>query len=91
MNKPASYKNPWHNPGKPYDYGPENYSTSAKPVEYRGFLIYHRLPGVWDVVKNGTCVTQMAGQNGARSAVDDMLEDRFFFTPEWLKGVALQS
>lgn len=65
----VSYGNPWHKPGRP-EYGPEFYQTDANPSEYRGYLIYHRTMSVWDVVDNGVCVTQRAGINGARSAID---------------------
>ena len=65
----TSYKNPWHTPGKS-QYGPAHYVSEAQPQEYRGFQIYRRLPEVFDVVKDGVCVTQMAGPNGARSAID---------------------
>jgi hypothetical protein len=67
------YKNPWHKPQNPI-YGPENYSTEAKPVLYRDHLIYERIAGhVWDVVKDGSCITQLAGLNGAKRAIDNLL------------------
>lgn len=67
-----SYKNPWHRPTQSH-YGPAEYTTNAKPVEYRGYLIYERIDGhVWDVVKDGVCVTQRAGPNGARHAIDSL-------------------
>ena len=65
----ARYRNPWHTPGKP-EYGPPEYTTGVKPTEYRGYLIYQRISGhVWDVVKDGVCITQRAGINGAKSYV----------------------
>jgi len=71
----ASYRNPWHNSQRP-EYGPAFYTTEAKPEEYRGYLIYQRIYGhVWDVVKDGVCITQMAGPNGARQAIDKLLQD----------------
>lgn len=66
----ATYRNPWH---CPHDskYGPAMYETNAKPVLYRGYEIYNRIPGaVWDVVKDGVCVTQRAGKTGALSYID---------------------
>jgi hypothetical protein len=67
------YRNSWHKPGKP-EYGPEFYQAypgdTGKP--YRGFLIYSRA-ACYDVVKDGVCVTQMAGPNGARQAIDSIL------------------
>lgn len=65
----TTYKNPWHKPGKP-EYGPINYETNVLPTEYNGHLIYHRLNSVWDVVKNGVCITQRAGFNGAKRYID---------------------
>lgn len=68
----TSYKNPWHHPLKP-EYGPAFFATSATPQFYKGYAIYQRIEGrVWDVVRNGVCVTQMAGPNGARRAIDEL-------------------
>jgi len=56
-------------------YGPENYETDVKPVEYRGFLIYQRVEGqVWDVVKDGVCQSQLAGPDGARRYIDARID-----------------
>lgn len=67
-----TYKNPWHKPQNPI-YGPENYLTESKPILYRNYLIYERIAGhVWDVVKDGECITQMAGLNGAKRAIDKL-------------------
>lgn len=68
----ARYRNPWHRPGHA-ETGPLEYETEARPASYRGFLIYRRLPQVFDVVRDGACVTQMAGPQGARSAIDKMI------------------
>jgi len=65
----AEYRNPWHKPGKP-EYGPAMYVTNVEPTHYGGFRIYHRLGNVWDVVKDGECVAQLAGPNGAKSWID---------------------
>ena len=70
----ATYRNPWHKPGKP-EYGPAEYTTDAKPQQYEGFTIYERIPGhVWDVVKDGECQTQRAGLNGARAWINEQNE-----------------
>lgn len=71
----VTYKNPWFKGvGKP-EYGPEVYTTSVKPFEYRGYKVYERIIGrVWDVVKDNVCVTQMAGPDGARRAIDKLVE-----------------
>jgi len=66
----ATYKNPWHKRDKP-EYGPVMYETDETPVEYKGYLIYERVIGlVWDIVKDGVCVMQMAGPRGARDFID---------------------
>ena len=65
----TSYQNPWHDPRDP-KYGPVCYTTSVKPTAYKGFLIYNRIPAVYDVVLDGVCVTQRAGLIGAKSYID---------------------
>ncbi len=67
----AKYKNPWHNP-KDNRYGPAFYQTDATPTKHAGCEIYHRTPSTWDVVKNGVCVTQRAGFNGAKQAAEEV-------------------
>ena len=65
----TTYKNPWHI--KNGHQGPENYATDARPEYYKGYSIYNRIPGhVWDVVKDDICITQRAGINGAKRAID---------------------
>jgi hypothetical protein len=67
----ARYKNPWHQP-RDSRYGPEFYTTTVKPAEHAGHLIYERIEGsVWDVVKDGACVAQRAGINGAQKAAEE--------------------
>ena len=65
----TTYRNPWHHPST-REYGPGFYTTSAKPVEYRGYQIFHRLS--FDVVKDGCCVGQYHGINGAKQFVDKL-------------------
>ena len=72
----TTYRNPWHE-AHGVNYGPAMYSTDAKPVEYRGYLIYNRIPGAsgrgcWDAVKDGMCVGQYAGPSGARQFIDKL-------------------
>lgn len=70
----AMYRNPWHKPGLPH-YGPPTYSTDAKPTLFAGCEIYERISGhVWDVVRDGVCLAQMAGPRGARKAAYAMRE-----------------
>ena len=73
-----TYKNQWHRPSKPM-YGPTEYNCESDPVEYRGYLIFHRINStasiksgghVFDIVRDGVCLSQMAGPNGARRKID---------------------
>jgi len=79
----TTYRNKWFNP-KDDRYGPRNYTTWAEPEEYKGYLIYHRIDSVlpiesgahvFDVVKDGTCIGQYAGPNGARRFIDTLTEE----------------
>jgi hypothetical protein len=71
-----TYSNPWHKRYKE-EYGPEYYETKVNPIEYKGHLIFQRIEGrVWDVVKNGKCVTQRAGLNGAKRAIDLLTSEK---------------
>jgi len=70
-----TYTNPWHKPHQPM-YGPATYQTDAGPIEYRGHLIFRRLPAVFDVVKDGKCLAQRAGLNGAKAVIDALVGDR---------------
>ena len=74
----TKYQNPWHDPYQQM-YGPECYQTDEKPTIYRGFFIYHRTPLVWDVVKDGVCVTQRAGINGAKHFIDDLIDRNYAY------------
>ncbi|MFA5165383.1 MAG: hypothetical protein WC481_07460 [Candidatus Omnitrophota bacterium] len=60
-----TYRNPWAKIGEP-----EDYTTSAPPIEWAGCEIYHVLPKQWDVVKAGTCIAQRAGLGGAKAAAE---------------------
>ena len=65
------YRNPWSHHSEP-----EFFSTTVKPVEYRGFKIFNRLGGIsWELVKDGVCLTQRAGRNGPRNLVDALYGD----------------
>ena len=69
----ATYKNPWWKPDN-RGFGPPFYTAYPGDVgkPYRGFLIFHR-GACYDVVKDGVCVTQMAGPSGAKRAIDSIL------------------
>ena len=65
----VKYKNKFYSP-KCQDSKPV-IETDAKPVEYKGYLIYERIKGVcFDIVKRGVCVSMYAGINGAKEAID---------------------
>lgn len=65
----AKYTNPFYSP-KILGSQPE-IQTDVQPIEHKGYLIYERIKGsVWDIVKDGICVTMMAGLNGAKRAID---------------------
>ena len=70
----TTYKNPWWKP-REKGYGPEFYTTEATPTKYRGFEIYHRQSEVWDIVKDGSAVSQCAGFNGAKREIDAILQN----------------
>ena len=73
----TTYKNSWHKKypadGWRKSLGPEVYESDSEPVEHSGFLIYRRQEfgyPIFDVVKNGICVAQRAGPNGAKQAAE---------------------
>lgn len=71
----ARYKNKWFP-----KYGPEYFETEDLGVEYHGYMIYQRPDPdtgimIFDIVKDGVCVSQMAGINGAYRAIDEMRID----------------
>lgn len=80
----VKYKNPWHKRNDPHS-GPEYYSVDIysesnhnKPVSYKGCMIYvrwDRFGEVWDIVKDGVCVGQRAGPNGAKARVDELINN----------------
>ena len=65
----ATYRNPWHKPGKP-EYGPAFFTCRNEPRPYRGYLIFRQHERHFDVVRDGVCVSQRAGARGARWIVD---------------------
>ena len=74
------YLNPWSaDPiGKP-----EFFTTDAKPISYRGFQIFRRLPKSHELVKDGVCLTQRAGGGALKSLADALLGDKSDH-PKWL-------
>jgi len=74
------YLNPWSaDPiGKP-----EFFSTQVKPVQYRGFQIFHRHAGVYELVKDGVCLTQRGGGGAMKSLADALLGDKSDH-PSWM-------
>jgi hypothetical protein len=81
----ARYRNPWHKHNG--SQGPAFYETNAKPFEHAGCLIYERIHGVvWDVVRDGVCLTQRAGRNGAKEGAEIAKADGYY--PELRAKVA---
>ncbi|MCD7983390.1 MAG: hypothetical protein LUG19_03935 [Desulfovibrio sp.] len=67
------YKNPWYETlgRKGLSFDPPVYRTNATPTEYKGYLIFERISKTcFDVVKDGVCVSQCAGLNGAKRRID---------------------
>ncbi len=67
------YKNPWHRRFDNWS-GPEVFQTNSEPVEYKGYLIFEKNSVQWDVVKDGVCISQLAGPNGARQKIDQIID-----------------
>lgn len=71
----TTYKNKFYSPKI---HGPNpNITTDADPIEYKGFLIYHRVKSmgdanIFDIVKDGVCIGMMAGLNGAKERIDSL-------------------
>lgn len=64
--------------------GPEFYTYHSEPIEYRGHEIFcvvqtklrngRPWAGQYDVVKNDVCIHQRVTLDGAKKAVDELLE-----------------
>lgn len=63
-----TYQNPWHNQDDRYSR--PLFECEKRPTEYKGYKIYHRIKDCFDIVKDGVCISQMAGLNGAKKAID---------------------
>lgn len=67
-----SYTNPFYS--KHFTGSKPIIETTAKPVEYKGYLIYERISGLqFDIVKDGICVGMCAGLNGAKRRIDSLI------------------
>jgi hypothetical protein len=67
----ATYTNSFFNPERKDV--PKELTTEAKPVAYKGHLIYERIKGTcWDIVFDGVCIGMNAGLNGAKRRIDEM-------------------
>lgn len=78
----STYKNAFHDTDG-QKYGPPEYTTDAKGVEYRGFTIYPRIKnnrhgygGCADTVIGGWCIQQTVTVEGAKGRIDDLLEPK---------------
>ena len=70
----AEYKNP-------FTTGPKYFTGGKLVTEYLSYLIYQRwdkYDDVFDVVKDGVCITQLAGLNGAKRAIEKLVCDHAF-------------
>jgi len=69
-----TYLNKFHNPRN--QYSSEYLNCDTPPVEYKGFLVFHRIVSkenggnVFDIVKDGECIGMYAGINGAKRFID---------------------
>lgn len=59
------YRNPW---ARGID--PQFFETTVKPVEYRGFQIFHRGEHSHELVKDGVCLAMRAGRGGPKGLAD---------------------
>lgn len=50
--------------------------ASGTPKEYKGHLIYHAISS-YDIVKDGVCISQCAGPNGAQRAIDKIVAGEY--------------
>ena len=73
------YKNSFYKAKENNPYSPEyfNYNpgTGEGVEEYKGHTIYarwDRFALCYDIVKDGICISQMAGPNGAKRKVDEL-------------------
>jgi hypothetical protein len=83
MQTEVSYLNPW----SPYLRDSEReFKTRVKPVQHRGFKIYQRIPNSFEVVKDGVCVAQRAGLEGAKRAIDNLLDNPSDFWAQRMAG-----
>lgn len=78
----TTYKNLFYN--AKYDRSKPDYTSAEKPIEYKGFQIFHRIKSsnpsanCFDVVMNGVCIGMYAGLNGAKKYIDGELNPERF-------------
>lgn len=78
-----TYRNGFYNSDNLHkSLGPEYYSTDAEPHEYRGFLVYERIPtagkfkyGEIDTVIGGLCIMTSCTVTGAKYRIDQLLAE----------------
>jgi hypothetical protein len=75
----TSYKNPFHS--NKYQGSVPVIITDANPIEYKDYLIYHRLKSkthdanIFDIVKDNICLGMCAGLNGAKISIDQLINN----------------
>lgn len=71
------YKNPWHNPASSFS-KPE-FVCHSHPINYMGYQIFHRGKSksypIFDVLKEGACVTQRNSLNAAMNFIDREIDN----------------
>jgi hypothetical protein len=72
----ATYKNNFYNPN--YQNSKPFITTDAVPVNYKDYLIYHRVvafdpsANIFDVVDKGVCINMYTGLGGAKKFIDEI-------------------
>lgn len=64
-----TYRNPWAAPHEP-----QEYRRDVEPIEYEGCLIFRVTKAQFDVVKNGVCIAQRGGLDGAKLASEVVMD-----------------
>lgn len=67
--KTTTYKNKFY--GKHYQNSTPTITVNSEPEIYKGYKIYQRYTGMFDIVMNGICVGMCAGLDGAKRRIDN--------------------
>lgn len=76
----TTYRSAFHDPEGRLSSGPATFTTDADPIEYRGFMLYERIPwsakakyGEIDAVIGGLVVMMTATVQGAKERINDLI------------------